>query len=127
MQAIIDQEVERMEKEGIIEPSTSAWSSPVVTVKKKDGIYRFYIDYRKLNEVTEKDAYPLPQVTATLDKLRGTKYLSTLDFKSGYWQVSLIEASRPLTAFTIPLYGAHRSPVPQVAAVCSDWRGSLDD
>ena len=102
MQAIIDQEVAEMEKEGIIEPSNSAWSSPVVIVKKKNGKARFCIDFRKVNEVTEKDAYPLPQVTATLDKLRGARYLTTLDLKSGYWQVPLTPDSRPVTAFTVP-------------------------
>jgi len=69
MQAIIDQEVEQMLREGIIEPSTSAWSSPIVIVRKRDGKYRFCIDFRKVNEVTERDAYPLPHISATLDKL----------------------------------------------------------
>ncbi|KMQ84703.1 reverse ribonuclease integrase [Lasius niger] len=102
MQAVIDKEVEEMEAAGVIEQSRSAWSSPVVVVKKKDGKYRFCIDFRKVNDVTEKDAYPLPQVTATLDKLRGARYLSTLDLKNGYWQVPLTPDSRPITAFTIP-------------------------
>ncbi|KAL6419305.1 hypothetical protein ACFW04_013944 [Cataglyphis niger] len=84
MQAIIDAEVEEMEKAGVIEPSRSAWSSPIVVVRKKDGKHRFCIDFRKVNDVTEKDAYPLPQVTATLDKLRGARYLTTLDLKNGY-------------------------------------------
>lgn len=73
-----------------------------MVVKKKNGKFRFCIDFRKVNDVTEKDAYPLPQVTATLDKLRGTRYLTTLDLKSGYWQVPLALESRPITAFTIP-------------------------
>jgi len=91
-----------MERAGVIEPSTSPWSSPVVIAKKKDGRPRFCIDFRKVNEVTEKDAYPLPQVEATLDKLRGAKYLSTIDLKNGYWQVPLASGSRPITAFTVP-------------------------
>jgi len=102
MQAIIDREVDNMEQEGIIEPSEGSWSSPVVVVKKKDGSHRFCIDFRRVNAVTEKDAYPLPQVTATLDKLRGARYLTTLDLKSGYWQVPLTPESRPITAFTVP-------------------------
>ncbi|KMQ85099.1 reverse ribonuclease integrase, partial [Lasius niger] len=102
MQAIIDREVNEMEAAGVIEASHSAWSSPVVIMKKKDGKHRFCIDFRRVNEVTEKDAYPLPQVTATLDKLRGARYLTTLDLKKGYWQVPLDAASRPITAFTIP-------------------------
>jgi len=55
-----------------------------------------------VNDVTERDAYPLPHISATLDKLRGVKYLSTLDLKSGYWQVPLAAESRPITAFTVP-------------------------
>jgi len=101
MQAIIDQEVDKMLKEGVIEPSTSAWSSPVVIVRKRDGRHRFCIDFRKLNAASEKDAYPLPHIAATLDKLRGARYLTTLDLKSGYWQIPLASESRPATAFTV--------------------------
>lgn len=100
MQAIIDEEVEKMIREKIIEPSHSAWSSPVVIVKKKDGKPRFCIDFRRVNQVTEPDAYPLPQIT--LDKLRGARYLTTLDLKNGYWQIPLSLESRPITAFTVP-------------------------
>lgn len=66
MQAVIDAEVYKMEHEGVIEPSRSSWSSPMVVVKKKDGSHRFCINFRRVNSVTEKDAYPLPQVAATL-------------------------------------------------------------
>lgn len=102
MQEIIDQEVQKMEQAGVIEPSSSPWSSPVVIARKKDGRPRFCIDFRKVNEVSEKDAYPLPQVNATLDKLRGARYLSTIDLKDGYWQIPLAPESRPITAFTVP-------------------------
>lgn len=66
MQAVIDREVETETAE-VIEPSKSAWSSPVIIVKKKDGKYRFCINFRKVNDVTERNVYSLPQVTATLD------------------------------------------------------------
>jgi len=102
MQKVIDDEVEEMLRDGIIEPSTSPWSSPMVIVKKKDGRPRFCIDFRKVNEVTERDAYPLPQIHATLDKLRGAKYLTTLDLQQGYWQIPLSPESRAVTAFTVP-------------------------
>ncbi|CAB0040714.1 unnamed protein product [Trichogramma brassicae] len=101
MQAIIDTEVEKMTKQGVIEPSTSAWSSPIVLAKKKQGKYRFCIDFKKINEVSEKDAYPLPQIEAILNKLRGAK-ISTIDLKNGYWQVPLAENSKQYTAFTVP-------------------------
>lgn len=91
-----------METAGIIEPSTSAWSSPVVIVKKKNGKHRFCIDFRRFNAVTRKDAYPLLHITATLDKLRDARYLSTTDLQSGYWQIPLSPESKPLTVFTVP-------------------------
>jgi len=102
MHAVINKEVEEMLEQGVIEPSDSPWSSPIVVVRKKDGKHRFCIDFRRVNDVTHRDAYPLPQVTATLDKLRGARYLSTLDLENGYWQVPLTPESRPITAFTVP-------------------------
>ena len=65
--------------------SMSPWSSPVCMVKKKDDTYRFCIDYRRLNDVTKKDAYPVPDVKDALDNLRGAKYFATIDLLSGYW------------------------------------------
>ena len=101
MQAIIDKELDKMLEEGVVRPSSSPWSSPVVITRRKDGKPRFCIDFWKLNSVTRRDAYPLPQVNATLDKLRGDRYLSTIYLKNGYWHVSLAEGSKPLTAFTV--------------------------
>ncbi|KMQ87652.1 reverse ribonuclease integrase [Lasius niger] len=111
MQVIIDREVAEMEAAGVIKPSQSAWSSPVVIVKKKDGKQRFCIDFHKVNDVTKRDAYPLPQITVTLDKLRGARYLTILDLKNGYWQVPLTSESRPITAFTIPGRGLYQFTV----------------
>lgn len=101
-QKILDEELKKMLEQDIVEPSVSGWSSPVLLVPKKDGGYRFCVDYRKLNSVTKRDAYPLPYVNAILDRLRDAKYLSSLDIKSAYWQVPVRKSSRELTAFTVP-------------------------
>jgi len=84
----------------VIQPSSSPWASPVVLVKKKDGSTRFCIDYRKVNSITHKDAYPLPQIDDTLDTLSGSQWFSTVDLLSGYWQVEVAEEDKPKTAFT---------------------------
>ncbi len=91
--------VQKMLDKGVIEPCQSSWVSPVVLVTKKDGSTRFCVDYRKVNEVTRKDAYPLPQIDDTLDALRGSEYFSTLDLYSGYWQVKMDPADIDKTAF----------------------------
>ena len=76
---------------GQIERSDSLWSSLVMLVTKKDGGTRFWVDYRKLNDATVKDAYPLPRIYDILDMLAGKQWFPMLDFASGYWQVSLPE------------------------------------
>ena len=81
------------------------WASTVVLVQKKDGSLRFCIDLKKLNNKTIKDAYSLPHVDETLDSLQGSQWFSSLNLKSGYWQVMMDEESKPLTAFTVGLLG----------------------
>jgi hypothetical protein len=81
--------LEDMRQCGVIEESKSPWSSPVVLVRKKNGDLRFCVDYRKPNDVTRKDCFPLHRIDDTLDTLAGAKCFSTLDLKSGYWQVDL--------------------------------------
>eukprot|EP00794_Sanderia_malayensis_P014447 gene14447-biopygen11547 len=84
--AEVDRQVNDMLHQGVIQPSTSPWASPVVLVKKKDGSFRFCIDYRKLNHVTKIDAHPLPRVDDLLESLNGNTIFTTLDLRSGYWQ-----------------------------------------
>ena len=86
---------------GAIQQSTSPWASPMVLVHKKDGSLWFCIDLRKLNNQAIKDAQSLPRIEDSLDCLDGATIFTNLDLQSGYWQVELTEASRPLTSFTI--------------------------
>ncbi|GBM23243.1 Retrovirus-related Pol polyprotein from transposon 297 [Araneus ventricosus] len=86
---------------GIIEESSGPWASSIVLVKKKDGSTRFCVSYRKLNEMTIKDSYPLPRIDDTLNAFNGSQWFSTLDFKSAYWQVDIYHEDREKTSFTI--------------------------
>ncbi|CAF4430714.1 unnamed protein product [Rotaria socialis] len=99
-QETLNKETDKLLKNGIIEHSTSPWSSPVVLVKKKDGTTRFCVDYRRLNQITTKDAFPLPRIDDIYDQLTKATHFTKFDFKSGYFQVPLDKADRPKTAFS---------------------------
>ena len=86
---------------GAIHRSTSPWASPVVLVCKKDGSLRFCINLRKFNNQTIKDAQSLPRIKNSLNCLDGATIFTSLDLQSGYWQVKITEASKPLTAFMV--------------------------
>jgi hypothetical protein len=98
--AIISTHINNMLKDGIIQPSSSSWASPIVLAPKKNGETRFCVDYRQLNTATIRDVYPLPNIEDIIDTLAGAKYLSTLDLASGYHQIMMSAESAPLTAFT---------------------------
>ena len=95
----IDKQIKEMLDNDVVAPSTSPWASPVVLVKKSDGSMRFCVDYRKLNQITKKDSHPLPRITEALDALGGARYFSTIDLRSGYWQVEMDADSKEKTAF----------------------------
>ena len=94
-------ELDVMIEEGVVSPSKSAWSSPVVLVRKADLSLRFCIDYRRVNSITRKDAFPLPRIDDSLDALSGAKWFSTLDLRSGYWQVEMEDTDKEKTAFSM--------------------------
>uniref|UniRef100_A0A673WIT2 Reverse transcriptase domain-containing protein n=1 Tax=Salmo trutta TaxID=8032 RepID=A0A673WIT2_SALTR len=99
-QEAADKAVLEMQRADFIEPSDSPWAAPVVMVPKKGGKLRFCADYRRLNEVTRKDSYPIPRIDESLDLVRGSSWLSSLDLRSGYWQVPLSPEARAKTAFS---------------------------
>ena len=103
----IQQEIKEMLDKGVIVPSKRPYSSPIVMVPKKDGTIRMCIDYCKLNEITTKDAYPLPPIGQTIDALQDSGYFSWLDLASGYWQVPVGEKDRHKTAFRTPEGGLY--------------------
>ncbi|GAN11692.1 endonuclease and reverse transcriptase activity [Mucor ambiguus] len=106
---------------GVIVPSQSDWCSPVILIKKPDGTFRFCVDYRKLNQVVIKDEFPLPLIPDLLEKLRGYKYFTSMDLKSGFWQLPLnsedgsskrtaFQANGSLYEFTSLPYGISTGP-----------------
>lgn len=113
------QEVKEMLQCGVIEPSSSEWCSPVVIVFKKDGSLRICIDFRRLNAISEFDAYPMPRVDELLEKVGAAKYITTLDLCKGYLQVPLEKSSQQYTPFRTPAglfqftvmpFGLHGAP-----------------
>jgi len=116
---IVEEHVESMLADGVIIPSDSPWASPITLAPKKDGTIRFCVDFRKVNDVTKKDAHPLPHIQDIFDQLHGAKIFSTLDLRSGYWQIPLHPDSIPkasfschlgLFSFTVLPYGVSNGP-----------------
>jgi len=98
----IRKELDLMIKMGVIEESNSPWASPVVLIPKPDGTVRFCVDYRRVNDVTLPDAYPLPRVEDLIDKIGRAKYLTKIDLSRGYWQVPMVDDFVPVSAFVTP-------------------------
>ena len=84
---LIAKEIEIMKNLGVIEDSQSPWASPVVILPKPDGSIRFCIDYRKVNDLTVPEPYPMPRIDDLIDRIGSAKYLTKIDMSRGYWQV----------------------------------------
>lgn len=139
---VVKKELEGMLEAKVIRPSTSPWSSPVVLVKKKDGVVRFCVDYRKLNQEARFDAYPIPRMEEIFESISSGTIISTLDLAKGYWQIPMAPESREKTAFATPFglyefevmpFGLHNAPATfhrtmnHVLRDCSDFSGAYID
>ena len=94
-----DQLLDEMLLAGVVEPSQSPWSSPVCLVKRKDGACRFCVDYRRLNAVTKRDSFLVPNIQDALDSLKGARYFIQMDLLLSYFQVSMTDRAKERSAF----------------------------
>ena len=117
--SVVCDAVDEMLDMGVIRPSRSPWSSPVVLVPKKDNSICFCVDHRALNQVAQFDCHPMPLVDKILDSVGSAQFLSTLDLAKWYWQIPLAEDECAKTAFTTPFglyefttmpFGLHGAP-----------------
>jgi hypothetical protein len=105
--AVLKKQLGELQQSGFIRPSSSPWGAPVLFVEKKDKSMRMCLDYRSLNEVTIKNKYPLPRVDDLFNQLKGAKYFSKVDLRSGYHQLKNRESDIPRTAF-VTRYGPRK-------------------
>ena len=101
----VREHIQEMLDGGIIRPSQSPWCNTVVLVWKKDGGLWFCINFCWLNSWTKKDAYPLPRMQETMESMVGIRFFSTMDLKSGFWQVKMAKDSQQYTTFTVGSMG----------------------
>ncbi|XP_068204810.1 uncharacterized protein [Palaemon carinicauda] len=98
----IMKEVNYLVREGLAEPSASPWASPCLLVGKKNGKFRLCTDYRKINNLTIKDSYPLPRIQDIIDQVSNSTYLTQIDLLKGYYQIKLTETAKEISLFITP-------------------------
>jgi hypothetical protein len=108
--AELKKQLRELQQSGFIRPSSSPWGAPVLFVEKKDKSLRMCMDYHSLNEVTIKNKYPLPRIDDLFDQLKGAKYFSKVDLRSGFHQLKIRESDIPKTAF-VTRYGKYEFTV----------------
>ena len=100
--AQIQKEVDEMLKMGVIQPSRSEWASPLILVKKPNNEWRPCVDYRKINEISKGENFPLPRLDDLIDLVGQASFVTTLDLTKGYWQIELTQRAREISAFSTP-------------------------
>ena len=98
----MEKEIGYLLENDFIEPSSSNWSSPCILVPKPDGSYRMCTDYRKVNNVTKSDSFPIPRMDDCIDKIGGAKFVTKFHLLKGFWQVPLTERAKEVSAFAVP-------------------------
>ena len=98
----MSKEVSYMLENNLIEPSKSDWSSPCILVPKPDGSVRFCTDFRKVNDLSKTDSYPIPRIDDCIDKIGKARYITKFDLLKGYWAVPLTERAKEISAFVTP-------------------------
>ena len=129
MLQVIHEGLDEYLKLGIIEPSVSAWSSPVIVLPKAEpGKYRWVVNLHEVNKVAKPDSYSPFKVNDILDQLRDARYLTSLDLKSAYWQIGLEKISREKTAFMVPGRGLYQfTRLPQgLNSSSAAWQRFID-
>ena len=101
----VREHIKEMLDRGAIRLSQSPWCNAVVLVPKKDGGLRFCINFRKMNNQTKKDVFPLPRMQETMESMVGARFFSTMDLKLGFWQVKMAKESQQYTAFMVGSIG----------------------
>ncbi|CAB4005229.1 Retrovirus-related Pol poly from transposon, partial [Paramuricea clavata] len=138
----LDQEIQYLLENDFIEHSQSSWSSPCILVPKPDGSYRMCTDYRKVNNLTKSDNFPIPRMDDCVDKIGNAKYVSKFDLLKGFWQIPLSERAKEVSAFVTPRglyqykvmpFGMRNSPatfqrlINQIISQIDGCEGYIDD
>ena len=101
-QKYLKEEIQYLLDNDFIEPSQSEWSSPCILVPKSDGTYRMCTDYRKVNNLSKTDTFPIPRMDDCIDKIGNSKYITKFDLLKGFWQIPLTERAKEVSAFVTP-------------------------
>ena len=107
-QKYLKEEIQYLLDDNFIQPSKSVWSSPCILVSKPDMSYRLCTDYRKVNNVTKTDSFPIPRIENCIDKIGNANYITKFDLLKGFWQIPLTERAKEISAIGYWKYAGHK-------------------